>query len=151
MYGPPLIAALSGLALASLISLTGRILRQTWLMRPKPAWLAHLEQWFCQPLLFQRLLAAWMRRALDRNPVGWLEHRTWSSRLMMWSWLAVGISVYSEVLSDDGLFRQAFLSVQSALGFLLVASIALSAAGSFRRERETGVLELLLVSPLRET
>jgi hypothetical protein len=31
-----------------------------------------------------------------------------------------------------------------------VLSVALGSSGSFRRERETGVLELLLVSPLRE-
>ena len=39
-------------------------------------------------------------------------------------------------------------SIQSFMGWLLAISMAASAAGSFRRERETGVLELLLVSPL---
>jgi ABC-type Na+ efflux pump permease subunit len=34
--------------------------------------------------------------------------------------------------------------------FLLLASIAYVAAGSFRRERETGALELILVTPLKE-
>lgn len=34
------------------------------------------------------------------------------------------------------------------MALLLAGSMAASAAGSFRRERETGVLELLLVSPL---
>jgi ABC-type Na+ efflux pump permease subunit len=34
---------------------------------------------------------------------------------------------------------------------ILALSIAVSAAGSFRRERESGVLELLLVAPLRES
>jgi len=40
--------------------------------------------------------------------------------------------------------------MQRVIALLLAGSLALSAAGSFRRERETGVLELLLVSPLGE-
>jgi len=39
--------------------------------------------------------------------------------------------------------------MEFGLSWLLAGSIAMAAAGSFRRERETGVLELLLVSPLR--
>src|SRR5882724_9868289 len=36
------------------------------------------------------------------------------------------------------------------MAWLLVLSMAISTAGSFRRERESGVLELLLVSPIGE-
>ncbi|HTL57384.1 MAG TPA: hypothetical protein VL361_16995 [Candidatus Limnocylindrales bacterium] len=36
------------------------------------------------------------------------------------------------------------------MAWLLLASIAVSSAGSFRRERETGLLELLVVSPIAE-
>jgi ABC-type transport system involved in multi-copper enzyme maturation permease subunit len=36
------------------------------------------------------------------------------------------------------------------MGWMLVLSMAISTAGSFRRERESGVLELLLVSPIGE-
>ena len=40
--------------------------------------------------------------------------------------------------------------LQETMAWLLAGSMAMSAAGSFRRERDTGVLELLLVSPLGE-
>ena len=40
--------------------------------------------------------------------------------------------------------------LQVMMAWLLTGTMALSAAGSFRRERDTGVLELLLVSPLGE-
>ena len=43
---------------------------------------------------------------------------------------------------------RAFDYLQRILAWLLVLSIAGTVAGSFRRERETGVLELLLISPL---
>ena len=38
--------------------------------------------------------------------------------------------------------------LQKFMAWLLLGVMAVSAAGSFQRERETGVLELLLVSPL---
>jgi ABC-type Na+ efflux pump permease subunit len=41
--------------------------------------------------------------------------------------------------------------MQRMMAWLLAGSVALSAAASFRRERESGVLELLLVSPMNES
>jgi ABC-type Na+ efflux pump permease subunit len=66
----------------------------------------------------------------------------------MWSWLAVLVSFYSMVFSARGYFVRSFAGLQATLAWLLLVSVAATAAGSFRRERETGVLELLLVSPL---
>ena len=90
-----------------------------------------------------------MRRKLERNPIGWLEQRTWSGRLVTWGWFAVLISIYSMVLTDRHFFDNSN-RLHATMAWLLAGSMAMSAAGSFRRERETGVLELLLVSPLGE-
>ncbi len=99
-------------------------------------------------MMGQDILQRWMRWKLDKNPIGWLEQRTWSGRLVMWSWVAVLVSFYSTVFSSRGYFVRSFGSLQAAFAWLLLVSVAATAAGSFRRERETGVLELLLVSPL---
>ena len=69
---------------------------------------------------------------------------------MIWSWLAVVGCVYSSLFGNVALYQRSFHLWQSILATLLAGSIAVAAAGSFRRERETGVLELLLVAPLRE-
>jgi ABC-type transport system involved in multi-copper enzyme maturation permease subunit len=82
--------------------------------------------------------------------VGWLEQRSWSGRLVIWSWLAVVGCVYSSLFGNLALYQRSFHLLQNILATLLAGSIAVAAAGSFRRERETGVLELLLVAPLRE-
>jgi ABC-type transport system involved in multi-copper enzyme maturation permease subunit len=66
-----------------------------------------------------------------------------------WGWFAVLISIYSEVLSERHLFG-APNELHESIAWLLAGSMAMSAAGSFRRERESGVLELLLVSPVGE-
>jgi ABC-type transport system involved in multi-copper enzyme maturation permease subunit len=65
----------------------------------------------------------------------------------MWTWLAIVITVATSTLGDSTLIR-VFGSLQQLLSWLLVLSIAATVSGSFRRERETGVLELLLISPL---
>ena len=90
-----------------------------------------------------------MRRKLERNPIGWLEQRTWSGRLVTWGRFAVLISIYSTALTYRSFFEDTN-AVQETIAWLLAGSMAMSAAGSFRRERQTGVLELLLVSPLGE-
>lgn len=109
-----------------------------------------LKQKLFKPIVFQKQLRRWLRWQLQRNPVGWLEQRSWSGRLVIWSWLAVVGCVYSSLFGNVALYQRSFHLWQSILATLLAGSIAVAAAGSFRRERETGVLELLLVAPLRE-
>jgi ABC-type transport system involved in multi-copper enzyme maturation permease subunit len=88
-----------------------------------------------------------MRRLIEHNPIGWLERRTWQGRLLTWIWFAIIISVYSMLLTD-GPFLQGAFPLEDIMGWLMALTIAATASGSFRRERETGVLELLLVAPL---
>jgi ABC-type transport system involved in multi-copper enzyme maturation permease subunit len=140
---------LSLLGLAAALVAAGAKTRRSWQEEPPSRRQVWLRQTFCTPVLWLGLFRRWMRRKLERNPIGWLEQRTWSGRLVTWSWFAVLVSIYSLVLADRSLFQNSN-PLHCMLGWLLAGSMALSAAGSFRRERETGVLELLLVSPLGE-
>lgn len=126
-------------------------IRASW--RDKPSsqrWLA-FQDLLCRPMFFREWLKRWMKRRLQANPIGWLEQRTWNGRLVMWSWMAVVISIYSYTLANFSFFVRGFAGLQTFPAVLLAISMAASASGSFRRERETGVLELLLVSPLKES
>jgi len=69
---------------------------------------------------------------------------------VVWSWFAIVVCVYSSLFANMAVYQRGFHFLQSILATMLAGSMAISAAGSFRRERETGVLELLLVAPLRE-
>ncbi len=143
-----LVTALSLLVACGLMLMAAWNVRRRWREQTRSARAEKLERVFCTPILWQGLLRRWMRRKLERNPIGWLEQRTWSGRLVMWSWLAVLVSFYSTVVSTGGVYLRNFQSLQSALTMMLMVSVAATAAGSFRRERESGVLELLLVAPL---
>ena len=123
--------------------------RRHWQEEPPSRRQLWWRQTFCTPVLWLVFFHRWMRWKLERNPIGWLEQRTWSGRLVTWSWFAVLISIYSLALTDRSFFQNAN-GLHGVLAWLLAGSMAVSAAGSFRRERETGVLELLLVSPLGE-
>ena len=144
-----LVALLSAGALFLALRLSAWYVSRDWRKEPS-AFAVLMKQKLLSPVLFRRQLRGWLNWQLERNPVGWLEQRSWSSRLVIWSWLAIVGCVYSSLFSNVGLYQRSFHFLQSVLAILLCGSMAVSAAGSFRRERETGVLELLLVAPMRE-
>ena len=143
------VGLLSVLALAFAIFVAGTRTRRIWQEEPPSARQEWLRKTFCTPVLWLSFFRKWMRRTLERNPIGWLEQRTWTGRLVTWGWFAVIISIYSAALTDRN-FLRGYNTIQKGAGWLLCGSLALSAAASFRRERESGVLELLLVSPVGE-
>ena len=144
------IAVLALLVLAVAIVVAGARTQRVWQEEPPSQRQLWLQATFCRPILWVSLLRGWMRWKLEHNPIGWLGQRTWSGRLVTWGWFAVIISLYSAVLTDRDFFR-GYSAMQRTIALLLAVTIGLSAAGSFQRERENGVLELLLVSPLGES
>ncbi len=140
---------LSLLVLVAAVLAAGAKTHRCWQEEPPSRQQVWLQQTFCTPVLLLSFFRRWMRRKLERNPIGWLEQRTWSGRLVTWAWFAVLISIYSTLLTNPYYFQDAN-PMQERIAWLLAGSMAISAAGSFGRERQTGVLELLLVSPLGE-
>jgi ABC-type transport system involved in multi-copper enzyme maturation permease subunit len=153
----PLICCYTAAALLSLLGalLAGRfaawLVSRTWREQPPSPRVLWLRERLCRPFVFQNLLRRWLRWELQHNPIGWLEQRSWSGRLVAWSCFAIIMCAYSSLFANMSLYKNAFGAVQNVLASILGVSIAMSAAGSFRRERESGVLELLLVAPLRES
>ena len=119
---------------------TGMTQRQVW-------WWKTL----CTPRIFTGLLAGSQRGMLNRNPIGWLQRRTWSARVATWGWLGALLVVETALVTSSlgyGPGWNDLMDAQPMIGLLLALGITFSAADSFRKERETGALELLLVTPL---
>jgi ABC-type transport system involved in multi-copper enzyme maturation permease subunit len=127
--------------------LAALVLRRNWQDKPKSKRQTDTEKFFCSPVFLTGVFRAWMRRSLERNPIGWLEKRRVTSRIMSWVWLAIMISFSTTLAYGGSGMRPREFNV---LMWMLLISIAYVAAGSFRRERETGALELILVTPLSE-
>ena len=130
---------------------TAIITKRNWQERPPHPFAVWFKHRLCTPVVMLDLLQRWMKRKLERNPIGWLEQRTWSGRLVIWGWFAVMISVYSLVLTDANFLTRNLTATHVLMGWMLLISMAVNASTSFRRERENRVLELLLVSPLNES
>lgn len=144
------IAFLCFLGLLLVVLLSAWQIRRNWQDRPKTKRQAAVESFFCTPVFWKGFFRKWMRRSLERNPIGWLEKRRWSGRVTAWIWFSIMISFASMAVSMTNFYRGDGASMLNALMWLLLISMAYVAAGSFRRERETGALELIVVTPLSE-
>ena len=153
-------AILLGTALLTLLAAVGAILfstwivapiiRRTWQDKPKTKRQEEVDNIFFKPVFWLGFFKRWMRRSLERNPIGWLEKRSWQGRTTAWVWLAVMISLSTGLAYGTTGYGQEDLEIFNALMWMLLGTIAFVAAGSFRRERETGALELILVTPMSE-
>ena len=140
---------LSQLVLLGVIQLAAGYIRRTWRDAPASRQKIWLLATFCAPRFFlRRLFQSRMTRALNRNPIGWLQQYSWQDRLTKWGWCLIVLTLECLLVSDSSL--KWLWSGQYGLAQLLMLGLAFTASGSFRQEQETGALECLLVTPLTE-
>lgn len=119
--------------------------KKSWRDAPKSERHQRIEARLNQTVVGRSLLRRKLRRALERNPIGWLHQYSANARLTKWGWCAFIVIVELIFASH---WQDAW-EAQFWVALLLLGGLAFSATGSFRRERETGALELLLVTPLQ--
>lgn len=142
-------AGLSGACLMALLFVllqAARRLRRNWQDESPSQRAQWWERTFCTPLLGRLFFQRRMTRTLNRNPIGWLQQYSWSARLSKWGW-CLGLVLYECFLVAYGYWDD-FINWQFTPALFLIGSMAFTAANSFSRERQTGALELLLVTPL---
>ena len=137
------------LALWLVIEIAAQRLRRVWQEQGLSARQQRLWAALSTPVIGASFLRRWLRRKLERNPVGWLETRSWTGRTVMWGWFATVVTIYASGLPGSFGSRP-FHRLQNLMVMLLLIGMAVSSAASFQRERESGVMELLLVSPMTE-
>jgi ABC-type transport system involved in multi-copper enzyme maturation permease subunit len=136
---------LSALGFCGAMALAARRVAASWRDAPVSARDAELREVFLRQRYWQQRFRRRMTRSLNRNPIGWLQQYSPTARLVKWGWcLFVLIAEVVLTTSVSDLYQS-----QRGLLLLLMLALGFSAVGSFRRERESGALELLLVAPLR--
>lgn len=139
-------ALLALLSLALVVCGVARRLEHSRREEPLSSRQLRWRQFLLAPRFWKSQFQHKTRRALERNPIGWLQQYSTTARLTKWGWLLFIALLESLALADAGWL--AFAAVQRLLLVLLALSLAFCAAGSFRRERQTGALELIMVTPL---
>ena len=105
-------------------------------------------QFFCAPRFWRTVFRGKMSRLMDRNPIGWLQQCAWHARLARWGWCLALVVLECKLVMDPQITY--LWSGQFFFAFLLLLAVAFSASNSFRQERETGLMELLLVTPINK-
>jgi len=107
-----------------------------------------LKEVFFRPFIGQSSLRRRMRRRMERNPIAWLHQRSWSTRMAKWGWCGLILVGLILAFMFGGLVN--VMVWLKRMELLVVVGIAFTAASSFRKDRESGVMEALLVTPLTE-
>jgi ABC-type transport system involved in multi-copper enzyme maturation permease subunit len=135
--------SVSVLLLGCVVILAACRIRSSWQEGPASRWTLWFLRVFCSPLLWKELLRRSSRAQLERNPIGWLYERTATARVAKWVWCAGAVLAACSLVGSSSR-APIFLLFDFGLGL----AIAFAGASSFRRERQMGVMELLLVAPL---
>ncbi len=142
--GSPLFAV--AVLMASLWA-ASRIVGRTWRETPRLPAVHRLGDRFTTPVIFRAWLLRFQRRNLGRAPLQWLQQRSWNARVTKWGW-CLGITGTETILSGDS--HYAALAAQPWVAGALLLGISSAGASSYGVERDTGLLELLLVAPVSE-
>jgi ABC-type transport system involved in multi-copper enzyme maturation permease subunit len=116
---------------------------------------AALRRRFLTPVLWKDRFRASMRRTLQNNPFMWLEYRGAWARALRWAALLALIGFESLYITQllEPTSQSAFVGLFEAHIFLLwilLLTITLKSTTSFQYERESGAIELILVTPITE-
>ncbi len=141
-------AGVFGISLLLVVLAVGvatRAVRMTWQGEPpSPAWQRRIR-FFTAVRVSKGWFRDRMRRLMDLNPIWWRHLSTWSARVVTLGWLGLAMVLLTAAFTGLG---AGATRANWALEKLLLVGIAFSSAASFRQERESGALELLLVTGL---
>jgi ABC-type Na+ efflux pump permease subunit len=106
----------------------------------------HWVRRYCTPL-FRRQFRRQSQRALDRNPIAWLQQYSWKARLSRWGLcLAFLLTLYASLTLSGR--THAHDSLLLLLLLILAGCYSFVGVSGFLEEKRSGALELLLVTPL---
>jgi ABC-type Na+ efflux pump permease subunit len=101
---------------------------------------------YCKPRFFNRWFARGMRRALERNPIAWLQQYSWKARLSKWGLCLLFVLLECSVI--DGNDLDGVSQLLTYLVLIMVAAYTYAGVNGFLQEKKSGALELILVSPI---
>jgi ABC-type transport system involved in multi-copper enzyme maturation permease subunit len=107
------------------------------------------ENWVkrCCTSSCDRRFARRMRRTLEWNPIAWLQQYSWKARVSKWGLCLLFVALECTVFVA-GIRPYTLGGLLTTLLLILAAAYTFAGVNGFLREKKTGALELILVSPL---
>jgi ABC-type Na+ efflux pump permease subunit len=136
---------IASLALLVALRFAGWCVERSWQDKVPSAQSRILVRRYCAPL-FARGFALRMRRALERNPIAWLQQYSWKARVSKWGLCLLFVILECAVIDANDPYALGW--VIAALLLVLAAAYTFAGVNGFLQERKTGALELILVSPI---
>jgi ABC-type Na+ efflux pump permease subunit len=136
----------SVLILWAAIRFAGYCLRRNWKDRLPSVRRESLIRRYCSPI-HKQSFAEGMRRALEWNPVYWLQQYSWQARLTTWT-LCLGFVALGCAITNGANSRAIERDWESRMLFILAVVYTYAGVNGFYQEKKTGALELLLVTPI---
>lgn len=144
---PAILLAASVLIMAGAVFFSAFRIKHCWNEDPRPALGFGFRRITSMPGFFHAWLGRRHSARRARNPVLWLQQRSWGAWLSTWGWCVVVVAIGGCLLViEPTLFPFSLIWLTTAL----LISMSFSAVGSFQQEKRNGILELILVAPLRE-
>jgi ABC-type transport system involved in multi-copper enzyme maturation permease subunit len=140
-------ATLGVVGLLGWLALRGaaRWVEAAWQDQPPTVRQLERQRVFFAPRFWRDRLRRKLQQSLDGNPIGWLQQYSWGGRMTKWGWCLFMVVMETFFISTDVM---GFMDDQYFLAQLLLLGMSYSAADSFIRERRSGAMELILVTPL---
>ena len=135
----------AALMLLAALRFAGWRVERSWQDKTPTVLRQNLVRRYCTPI-FSRSFARAMRRALEWNPIAWLQQYSWKARASKWG-LCLLFLVLECVVNDAG-DPNTLAALVTALLLVLAAAYTYAGVNGFLQEKKSGALELILVSPL---
>lgn len=136
--------AVALIVLGGALTLAIWLLEKAWRDEIPSARREKLKRVYCTPLFFGRFTRV-MKAKRGRNPVAWLQQRSWKSGTWAWGLCFVFLVVECVGGGANGVELGLW---QTVLGLALAGIYTFAGVSSFLEEKRSGALELLLVTPL---
>lgn len=131
-----------------IVGISAMIIGRSWRVRPDSARMLRLKRMLFSPMIWKSLLKDRLNLQLNTNPVSWLHEYSWNARVTKWGLCLLTMFICSHFLNQVHSGNQGLLAAIRIIMIAILFTAAFSGVSSFRSEKDSGGMELLLITPI---
>lgn len=131
-----------------IVSFAAMVISISWRDHPENKHVTRVKHVLFSPMMWKSLLRNRLNLRLNSNPISWLHEYSWKARVSKWGGCLAAMLICTHFLNQVHYGNQGLLSALRLLMWITLISVAFSAVASFRTEKDSGGMELLLITPI---